>query len=115
MIEEIEAIISEIDKVINHSASSEVCYGPAVLELLPDVKAGLEYIQDNLANEPPNIRRARQGVSGLGRVTLEYSGFYESDLGKRVLELNNKLRKELDRLSENFADKEGYSKLREFE
>lgn len=63
MIEEIEAIISEIDKVINHSASSEVCYGPAVLELLPDVKAGLEYIQDNLANEPPNIRRARQALA----------------------------------------------------
>lgn len=115
MIEAIEVLILEIDEVISYLTSSKDSYSPAVLELLRNVKTGLEYIRYNLANEPPNIRRARQGVSGLGRVTLEYSGFYESDLGKRVLELNNKLRKELDRLSENFADKEGYSKLREFE
>ena len=78
MIEAIEVLILEIDEVINHSTSSKDSYGPAVLELLPDVKTGLEYIRDNLANEPPNIRRARQGVSGLGRITMEYTEFYES-------------------------------------
>lgn len=115
MIEAIEVLILEIDKMISYLTSSKDSYSPAVRELLPNVKSGLEYIRDNLANKPSNIRRARQGVSGLGRVAMEYTEFYESDLGKRVLELNNKLRKELDRLSENFADKEGYSKLREFE
>lgn len=66
MIEAIEVLILEIDKMISYLTSSKDSY--AVLELLPDVKTGLEYIRDNLANKPPNIRRARQGVSGLGRV-----------------------------------------------
>jgi len=115
MIEAIEDLILETDKMISYLTSSKDSYSPAVLDLLPDVKTGLEYIRDNLANKPPNIRRARQGVSGLGRVAMEYTEFYESDLGKRVLELNNKLRKKLDQLYENLVDKEGYSKLREFE
>lgn len=112
MIEAIEYLIHEVDKPVNHSTNLKYSYSPAVLELLPDVKAGLEYIQDSLTNDPPDIHRAREGVSGLGRVTLEYSEFYESELGKRVLELNNKLRKELDRLLENSENK-GDSKPRE--
>ncbi|MCA9952838.1 MAG: hypothetical protein KDE48_24480 [Anaerolineales bacterium] len=98
LIEQVQQLIDEIEGIIDDPERDRYGFNLSIRMLLPLIVRSLVQIRECLQQRPLNAKHCRQNARGLGRLSLEYVDFNESDLGKRVGQFHDELVQTLEPL-----------------